>query len=291
MLRSLFFLFILVITFVQCKGPTALFLIEEDTLVAPANIIGANKSRNDENFIWKLDGVELSQSEDLLHTILESGAYELELCAYKNNNFDCTAQKVNVAAPQNCIVYINTTVGVMTFELFEETPGHLINFVDLVEQEYYNGLAFHRVINDFVIQIGDNATRLADEDFEVKKQIPKEINTDRIHIKGALAAARMPDNVNPEKASSGTQFFIVDGRELNLEDIENYEAAKATDYSEGQIEAYLKHGGAPQLDEEYSVFGILMSGVEVLEAISSVLTDENQKPIENIRILDMKFIN
>ena len=291
MKQLLFFTFSLFV-FTQCGRPVALFELDDLEYDAPVLINIINHSKNAESYQWLIDGYQISESMHLRHIILESGNYNLELKASKGKRSSSIVQKIYVRAPKHCSVYMNTSKGEMTFVLNENTPVHLQNFIDLVEQGYYNGIMFHRVIDGFVIQAGDDTARRDNEkNFKSNTEIPNEINTRDIHVRGALAAARMPDNLNPERASSGTQFYVVDGRELELDDLKRFEASKLVNYSREQIEAYLENGGAPQLDEQYTVFGYLIHGKEVLEEISRVKTDERDKPIDPVEIIEMKIIN
>ena len=121
--------------------------------------------------------------------------------------------------------------------------------------------------------------------------IQPEINNSLYHTRGALAAARMPDEINPGKNSSSTQFYIVDGRSVDEDKLKDTESSKLINYSDEQIESYLSNGGAPQLDGEYTVFGFLVDGFDVLEAISVVKTNERDKPLEEVVILEAKILN
>lgn len=291
-MKQLLFCVICLLILTRCGRPVALFNLDSSEYEAPASIKILNHSKNAESYLWLIDEQPVSESMHLQHTILESGNYILELKAISGNRSSNKIQEIHVRAPRFCSVYMLTTKGEMVFELNENTPVHLQNFIDLVDQGYYNGIMFHRVIDGFVIQAGDNSERVSgDGKFRTDDEIPHEINTKDIHVRGALAAARMPDNVNPERASSGTQFYVVDGRDLKLDDLRRFEASKLVNYSREQIEEYLEKGGAPQLDEQYTVFGYLVYGKEVLEEISKVETDEKDKPVNPVEIIEMRIIN
>ena len=233
----------------------------------------------------------ISEEEVVDFEIITSGRYELSLRAIDNDKMDLQSKSFIVEAPANCRVEMTTSYGKMVFELYEDTPIHLTNFIKLVESGYYNGIAFHRVMEGFMIQAGDSNTRIEGKKFEVEDQINAEINNNYIHHKGALAAARMPDEVNPERASSGTQFYIVHGRTLDSDQIDNYDFARPVPYTPEQKEMYKKKGGAPQLDGAYTIFGFLISGEEVIDAIAGVQTNDRDRPLEDVRIIEMKVLN
>ena len=176
-------------------------------------------------------------------------------------------------------------------ELSEETPIHLRNFTKLVEEGFYNGLIFHRVIDGFMIQGGDNKSRNSGKRLPEPPEIKNEISNDLIHVRGAVAAARMPDDMNPKKKSSGSQFYIVEGRALDMQKLKRIREEKLFEYKDEQIEQYLEYGGTPQLDGEYTVFGRLLIGYDVMEKISSVDTDKYDKPEKDVRILKARMLN
>lgn len=203
-------------------------------------------------------------------------------------------------------VLIVTTEGEMLVKLYNETPIHRDNFLNLVKKKAYDGVLFHRVIDDFMIQGGDPATR----DEAQQKAIPipdndltiaAEIKTPRLYHKyGALAAARMGDDVNPEKESSAFQFYIVKGKKFSDDELSQMEKSKnmqrylveKTDslytFSNEARQAYQNQGGTPHLDGNYTVFGEVISGFEVIEKISAVKTGVANKPIEDVRVIMMK---
>lgn len=276
---------------VGCSTPTANFLISAESRKAPALINFNNQSTSAESYVWEVNDSIISTVDDAQHLFLNSGRYEICLTASKDNKSHQTIQTIFIDAPQLCHVYMKTSLGSFVFALSESTPGHRDNFISLIESGYYNGLSFHRVIDGFMVQGGDNKSRKGQTSITYKDQIREEINEDLFHVKGALAAARMPDDVNPDKFSSGTQFYIVHGRNLTSEDVENYESSKLFTYSGNDKKRYLEEGGAPQLDGEYTVFGYLVSGFDTLDKIANVETGELDKPIVDIRILETHIIN
>ncbi len=245
--------------------------------------------------------------------------------------------------PDMYIIEMKTSLGTMVFELSNLTPQHRDNFVKLVQEGYYDGLAFHRVISNFMIQGGDPDTR----DFKPGKQygsggpdytIPAEIVPELFHQKGALAAARQGDQVNPEKRSSGSQFYIVQGEILDSSKLEQYaqqlahhskmslanravqsyfqahekelrampteqaqeklneigteayQKAPAASFTPEQRKAYVTMGGTPHLDHEYTVFGQLIEGFDVLDKIAAVEKDQADCPKEKVEIISCKVI-
>ena len=276
---------------IACSTPTALFDLEMEGASVPARVQTKNLSSNASSYKWTLNDSLISESEVVEFTLFTSGRYELCLEAMDDGKVDIYKKSVIVEAPHNCRVQISTTEGNMIFELYENTPGHLSNFIDLVEMGYYNGITFHRVMEGFMIQAGDNSTRVDEKKFEVQDQIPAEFRDEYVHHKGALAAARMPDEVNPDRASSGTQFYIVHGRSLTDDQLENYDVTRQVPYTADQKNLYKDKGGAPQLDGAYTIFGFLVDGEQVIDKIAGVQTNERNRPVEDVRIIEMKVLN
>lgn len=239
------------------------------------------------------------------------------------------------------LLKIETTMGDITVKLYNETPLHRDNMLKLVKDGTYEGTLFHRVIKDFMIQAGDPDSKNAQKgkslgSGDVGYTIPAEfVYPERFHKKGALSAARQSDQVNPKKASSGCQFYIVTGKVFNdstllsmekqinegkvntifnalaqkhikeinkmrkendnegLYDLQDKllaeaeaEAAKQSDFkfTPEQVSAYTTIGGTPHLDGEYTVFGEIVEGIEVVDAIQNVATDRNDRPEDDVRI-------
>lgn len=231
------------------------------------------------------------------------------------------------------VITITTNYGEMTAILFEETPKHKANFLKLINQGYYDGLLFHRVIKDFMIQAGDPDSRIAAPGAALGRggpgyTVPAEIKPKFFHKKGALCAARQPDRVNPHKASSGSQFYIVQGDTiaedrlvpLNREILndalkkirpntplsdslraalgqsrEAFEAKlvamseevyTATGFRlavpDERVAVYTSTGGAPHLDDQYTIFGQVIVGLEVIDKIAAVETGRGARPVEDV---------
>lgn len=248
------------------------------------------------------------------------------------------------ATEDEAIVEIKTSMGDIKVLLYNDTPLHKANFLKLVEEGYYDGLLFHRVIKDFMVQAGDPTSRDAAPDAQLGSGDPSytieaEINYPRhYHKYGALAAARTGDQVNPEHRSSGSQFYIVTGRKQtadqlqmmqqrmaqndmqqyfrnlciqhsaeidSLQKAENREGLeelrqkliKETEenvpmpvLAENIVEDYVNIGGAPHLDNQYTVFGEVIEGMDTIEKIQNAATGKADRPVEDIRILSAKII-
>lgn len=242
-------------------------------------------------------------------------------------------------------VVISTTEGDITVRLFDDTPIHRDNFLKLAREGFYDGVLFHRVINEFMVQTGDPDSRTAQPgqmlgsgtpgyDLEAEIRFPA-----HFHRRGALAAAREGDDTNPEKRSSGSQFYIVTGKVLNPGQLRSFErqrnleieqqvreelmsqnrdsimslrkarnlsalqqlqdeivmktdelaAERRFSLTPEQREAYSTVGGTPFLDGEYTVFGEVIAGMDVVDRIQQAQTDRFDRPVEDIRITGMKI--
>ena len=228
------------------------------------------------------------------------------------------------------VVLMETSLGNIKVKLYDDTPAHRDNFIKLVEEGYYDGTLFHRVINEFMIQGGDGTSKNApvgkmlgtgDPGYTIPAEF---VYPKYFHKRGALAAARQGDQVNPEKASSGSQFYIVTGKVFNpgqidqLErqmqeimnmrrnrDMQGLQALQDTliaqtheqikkegkrTLTQAQREAYTTVGGTPHLDGEYTVFGEVVDGMEVVDKIQQVETGSADRPKTDVKILKMKVV-
>jgi len=233
---------------------------------------------------------------------------------------------------------IRTTEGDIIIALSDLTPRHRDNFIKLAEEGFYNGVSFHRVIKEFMIQTGDGTTKQDTTMLPEDYTIPAEINDSLYHRRGAVAAARTGDDVNPDRNSSGTQFYIVQGKAYNDEDLNTtirridfnrrqflynralgelreealknnatpnddeiqqnailkaYEVMEAEGpytMPQNRRDVYKTIGGTPFLDGAYTVFGEVLEGMEVVDAIANTPTDLSDKPVKDIRILKVKII-
>lgn len=244
------------------------------------------------------------------------------------------------------IVDLNTSMGNIRVLLYGDTPRHLENFVKLVDTGYYDGVLFHRVINDFMVQTGDPTSKnapkgkmlgMGDPDYKIEAEF---VYPKHFHKRGALAAAREGDSVNPEKKSSGSQFYIVTGKTFTEGQLDQMDARRiqqqkqnifnalvmenrdtimalrrdknqaalqqlqnkliaATDsaaaaapdtLTETQRQAYSTVGGIPHLDGSYTVFGEVISGMDVVDKIQKAETDPNDRPLDDISIISAKVV-
>jgi peptidyl-prolyl cis-trans isomerase B (cyclophilin B) len=197
-------------------------------------------------------------------------------------------QKAEEEKPEQ-LVKISTEYGDMVIKLYNGTPLHRDNFIKLVKEHYYDSLLFHRVINGFMIQGGDPQSKHAQAGQMLGNggpayTIPAEFRKEYFHKKGALAAAREPDQVNPQKASSGSQFYIVQGRTFTNMELNQMEQQMMHRIPWEQKEVYMKLGGTPHLDGNYTVFGEVISGMEVIDKIAAVQTDRNNRPVKDVRM-------
>ena len=243
---------------------------------------------------------------------------------------------------QNTVILIKTTLGDIKIKLYDDTPIHRDNFIKLINSGFYEGVSFHRIIKDFMIQTGDPVTRTLSKtilpDSLNTYTIPAEIRPNHFHKKGALAAAREGNDINPYMRSSGTQFYIVQG--VKFTDSELTEAEQRinnnikqsifskfikqtadsvkltgkvipesqiqqiaslkmfqflTEYKDYKIPPeqriiYKNTGGVPRLDATYTVFGEVIDGIDIIDRIASVPTDNKDKPFNDIKIIKIKIV-
>ncbi len=197
--------------------------------------------------------------------------------------------------PKNYEALISTSAGDMRIKLYDETPQHRDNFVKLVESGFYDGLLFHRVIKDFMVQTGDPDSRNAKADAilgngSTDYTISAEFSSSLFHKKGVLSAARTPDAQNPNQESSGSQFFIVTGKKYDAKALETLAKTKGLNLTEEQKQAYQSIGGTPHLDGNYSVFGEITEGLDILEKIAAAEKGNNNRPKEDIKIKNIKMV-
>ncbi len=264
----------------------------------------------------------------------------------KTNNKTTKTEKAVNYTDTLTQVELKTSLGDIIIALYNETPKHRDNFVKLVKDGYYDGVLFHRVIKDFMIQTGDGNSKTATPgqmlgDGDPGYTIPAEfVSPKYFHKKGALAAARTGDQVNPERASSGSQFYIVTGKLYSSQELDmmkqrlgdqkkqgrwqqlvmqhrdeimrmqsaqdnsglqrlqdqlvaQLEAEYAKDpfrLTDEQIEAYTTVGGTPHLDGQYTVFGEVLKGMDVVDAIQNVKTGANDRPVDDVKIIKASII-
>ncbi len=203
------------------------------------------------------------------------------------------APATTIARPKSTerLIEITTDYGKMIAKLYDSTPQHRDNFIKLVKSGFYDSLLFHRVINGFMIQGGDPTSRNATDSTMLGAgeapgggRIPAEFRSNFYHKKGALAAAR--DN-NPEKASSNCQFYIVQGKKADSAQLAQsigQPGANNARYTRAQREVYQRLGGTPYLDQNYTVFGEVISGLDVIDKIAAEPTRPGDRPARNIKM-------
>ena len=192
----------------------------------------------------------------------------------------CQAQKTT---EKETVVVINTSMGTIKAKLYNDTPQHRDNFIKLVNEGWYNGSPFHRIIKEFMIQGGQNADGRLDPGYRV----PAEIKDNHFHKKGALCAARQPDQVNPKKASSGSQFYIVQGKVYDDKTLDMFESRMGKVFNARQRHAYKTIGGTPHLDGDYTVFGEVTEGLDVVDRIAVVKTGYMDAPVDPVTIISI----
>lgn len=190
---------------------------------------------------------------------------------------------------------IKTTMGDIVIRMHDETPEYRDNFIKLVSDQFYDSLLVHRVLSDFLIQMGAADSRNADKDDVVGWQgpgytLPTKIIPALFHKRGAVAASKLPAARNPRNRSDGSQFFIIAGRVFTNEELDDIEKGKGFRFTHSQRQIYTTIGGAPYLDGDYTVFGEVVSGMNVVDKIAGVKTYGEDRPVEDIRIKTIEIL-
>ena len=201
-----------------------------------------------------------------------------------------------LAQEQEYQVEFKTNVGKFTVKLYNETPLHRDNFLALVREGAYNNLLFHRVIKNFMVQAGGDAREAYKKKFEAlkakhSKMLPAEIKYPQLyHKRGALAAARIGDEENPDRASDPIEFYIVVGEFYLEKELKAYETKERGEMPREVKQTYMTEGGTPHLDNEYTVFGELVDGYKTIEKIQNRETGENNRPLKEVYIISAKIL-
>lgn len=194
-------------------------------------------------------------------------------------------------------VLLQTSMGNVRIQLYNETPKHRDNFLKIVNTKQMDGMLFHRVVKDFMIQTGDPDSKKAKPgqvlgNHQIGKDFPAEIIYPQFfHKRGALAAARQPDNENPDKKSSGSQFYIVWGKKFSEHQLNFYQSVIDTvtnfkvKFTPEIRKVYQEVGGTPFLDGQYTIFGEVTEGLEVIDRIQQVEVDAWSRPKEDVKII------
>ncbi len=287
----------------------------------------------------------------MLVAIMVAIALSLSVKAMVGNDNVTTSEEktpaMTVDLTNTTRVLLETSMGEIELALYNETPQHRDNFIKLVNEGTYDGVLFHRVINNFMIQTGDPDSKTATPDALLGSggpgyDLPAEIVYPTLfHKRGAIAAAREGDETNPERKSSGSQFYIVTGRryseyQLNamverladqakamkfqtmarermpeiqalkaqgdtttlmslqnelIKLTEDWYAKNPVQFTQQQIDAYSTIGGTPHLDGTYTVFGEVVKGMDVVDKIQNVTTGQNDRPVDDVRIIKARIIN
>ena len=203
----------------------------------------------------------------------------------KQENKKTTMNKTTPAKAGH-LVKLTTSFGNMTILLYDETPQHRDNFLKLVNEHFFDSLLFHRVIKGFMIQGGDPQSKNAAPgqmlgSGDVGYTVPAEFNPKLFHKKGALCAARTE---NPEKKSSGCQFYIVQGKPATDQELDMFNRNRTVPYTEEQRNIYKNLGGTAFLDMNYTVFGEVVGGLEVLDLLAAVATQPGDRPTQDVRM-------
>lgn len=215
----------------------------------------------------------------------------LSIMANDSDDSKTIKEKVNNKDSFSYVI-INTDYGDIKIRLYNETPLHKANFLKLVQQGFFDSTLFHRVIPYFMIQGGDPNSIKAKPgqalgNGDVGYRIPAEFNPALIHKRGVLAAAR---DGNPEKASSGCQFYIVQGKKFTDEELEQISKSRNITWTSEQKAIYKETGGAAFLDMIYTVFGEVVSGMDVVDKIAAEPCDANDRPVKDVRMKKVKVV-
>ena len=192
-------------------------------------------------------------------------------------------------------VEMQTSYGKIVLLLYDDTPLHRDNFIKLVNEGLYDGVLFHRVIEGFMIQGGDPDSKDAKPgkmlgEGDLGYTIPAEFRDNHINKRGALCAARQGDDVNPKKESSASQFYIVQGRTWNDDEMNMMERRFGKHYTAERRKIYAEEGGAPHLDGDYTVYGEVVEGMNVVDKIAAAQRDRFDRPLQDIKIISAKVI-
>jgi len=266
----------------SCAKPLADFAYQSSE--KPSDFKFENKSQKAETYEWQFGDGSSSTEASPNHSYSSPGTYTVVLNAKKGKKISKIEKKITIEGKEICLVVLETDFGDMEIELFDSTPQHQDNFLKLVEDGFYDGLLFHRVIDGFMIQGGDPNSKNAKKGAALGSggpgyTIPAEFVDNLVHTKGALSAARTN---NPKKESSGSQFYIVHGQPVSESQLAMNENKIGVRYAPEQKEAYKKLGGTPFLDQNYTVFGRVIKGLEVIDKIAKVQKDGRDRPVDDV---------
>lgn len=283
MYKFSFFAIALALLF-SCGTPEANFSADYATGEEnPTTLTFTNLSSNSDSYTWYFGDGTTSDVESPTHEFQVFGNVMVVLEARKGTSVTRDTNYVNIPEPPRKKVMIETPMGNMVAELFNTTPVHRENFLKLVSSGFYDGLLFHRIMDNFMVQGGDPDSRdatpgqplgLGDPGYTLQPEIRE------LHYKGALAAARKPTQME----SSGSQFYIVEGKPYSSIELANVGSQYGITYNEAHKKKYADVGGTPFLDNQYTVFGQIIKGIEVLDDLSIVSVDGANRPLEDLRM-------
>ncbi|MEL6391910.1 MAG: peptidylprolyl isomerase [Bacteroidota bacterium] len=283
-MKQFYFLIPILLLLSHCARPIAQLQAPREARAGEL-VSFTNESREAASYSWDFGDGNNSTAENPEHRFLKSGDYQVILTATNaEGRSKSKRQQISILPPERCLVYIETSEGNMVAELYDETPQHQDNFTKLVDESFYDNLLFHRVIDGFMIQGGDPNSRGAEANARLGMggpgyMVPAEFNPNLVHKRGALAAAR---NNNPERSSSGSQFYIVDGRAVDDSQLNRQESEFDFRYSTETRDLYKEIGGTPFLDMNYTVFGQVIDGLEVIDLITAKPTNGSDRPREDV---------
>ena len=285
----------LLLLVVGCSSPKPMYSWTQDSDIVPAIVSFNNESEKADSFVWKFGDGMTSNEVSPHHRYIFSGRYIISLTGIKDGKEKTIEKEIFIGPPKTCLIEMVTSAGAMMIELYDVTTEHRDNFIKLAEEGYYEGLLFHRVIEGFMIQGGDPKSKGSGSNVSLGSggpgyTIPAEIVDSFIHVKGAIAAARTGDAVNPERRSSGSQFYIVQGQSLSDSQLDQIENRSGKNYSPNQRNKYIQDGGTPFLDGQYTVFGQVISGLAIIDKIASSETGSSDRPLEDIKIIKVNVI-
>ena len=266
-----------------------------------SEVVFTNTSENAEYYMWDFgDGSRRVASESPTYTYTKGGTYTVTLSAISGDKSNDFSQTITIKDQPRTQVEIVTNLGTMVAELYNETPKHRDNFIKLANEKFYDGLLFHRIIQGFMIQGGDPDSKGAPSGQPLGMggpgyTIPAEIIPGMYHYKGALSAARLGDGQNPQRNSSGSQFYVVQGQAVNPSTLAQMSQRNQTVYDNNATSYYQSVGGAPFLDNQYTVFGYVRSeDFGVIDKIAAVPTSANantpDRPIDDVVIESVRVI-
>ena len=298
-MKHIFFFLGVTLLLASCTPePTADYKMEVSGEVSPVNVAFTNTSENAETYLWDFGDGQTSNEENPIHTYELWGTFNITLTAMNGDKSTISQQRsITLIEPRRKVIEIVTNFGTMSAELSNYTPKHRDNFVKLAKEGYFKDLLFHRVMEGFMIQGGDPESRNAPANKQLGNggpgyTIPAEMVDGLHHYKGALAAARQPDGVNPQKASSGSQFYIVHGRSIDDAQLHQASQRKSFAYTEAEKNYYKQNGGVPFLDKDYTVFGYVREGLEIVDMIAGqpVSSTNPNRPIKDIKIFSVNIV-